>query len=359
MQFFGPASVLSAMRLPSQKAFAIGSVDVYWQGILLAAAIIAMILLTQLEAKRKRLPDDTTADLCLALIPCGLIGARIWYVLANYGLYANSFLEVFRFWDGGLALYGAVIFAALGLFVYSLKKKTSFPRLLDTLTPGLMLAMGIQMWGDFFNQTGFGPEITVESRMWFPFAVLIERTDTIHYAAFFYEFIWCILIFAFVWFFLRTRAKRDGAVFLWSILLYCAGHAAFNGLRGERAVFGPLGTVQLICILFALGAGLLLLLQSKKPLPAPVVEASASGDSASDDVPDLAVTDGGQVPNVGEISDQATVDTPDVLLDADPEAGLEPDADTKQAEVITAEVEPEPEAGPVEKTDPGQSTDAD
>ncbi len=262
-------SVPFAAAAPSPgEAFSIGSIIVYWQGILLAAAILLAILLTSLEAGRKRLPRDTTADLCLVLIPCGILGARLWHVLVNYAYYAGDFVGILRFWDGGLAIYGAVVFAALGVFVYALKMKINLFRLLDALTPGLIAALAIILWGDFFSQSGYGAEVVDAAQMWFPLAVLIAQTDTIHYAVFFYEFLWCALTFGFIWFFVRKRERRDGSVFLWATLLYCAGHGVFNALRAEHAALaGPFSLTQAACAAAALAAALLLIWQSGKPLP--------------------------------------------------------------------------------------------
>ena len=234
---------VAAARSPGE-AFSVGGISVYWQGVLLAAAILVAILITRLETGRKQLPKDTTVDLCLVLIPSGILGARLWHVLANYAYYAGDFFGILRFWDGGLAIHGAVVFAALGLFVYALKTKIPLPRLLDALTPGLTAALAIVLWNDFFNQSGYGAEVVDAAQMWFPLAVLIARTDTIHYAVFFYEFLWCALTFGFVWFFVRKRERRDGGVFLWATLLYCAGHVVFNALRGAYAA--PAGSFSLV-----------------------------------------------------------------------------------------------------------------
>ena len=268
MPFNGGSPIVFAMRLPTEVAFALGSVNVYWQGILMAAAMFSVILFTWVMCKQKALPGDTPVDLCLVMLPCAIVGARIWYVLSHYELYTNSFLQVLRFWDGGLTIYGAAIFAALGLFVYSLKAKIALSRLLDALAPGLVFGLALLVWGDFFSQTGYGPEITDAKAMWFPFAVLIEKSDTVHYAAFFYEFVWLVLVFALDWFCLRKRLVRDGSLFLFSMLLYCAGHAAFNLLRAASVPMSSgevFQTPLLISIFLAVFAGILLILRYKQP----------------------------------------------------------------------------------------------
>lgn len=247
------------MELPSEVAFMLGDTQVYWAGILFAAAILAAILFTGIEARLKRLPEDTVVDLCIVLIPCGIVGARVWYVLSHLDGFSGNALSALRFWDGGLSIYGAILFATLGLLIYTKIKKLSLPRLLDALAPGLVLSQAILLWSDFFTQRGFGAEVIDPNLAWFPLCVLIRRTDTIHLAVFFFEFLWCILILALVLSRIRKRFCRDGAAFLRVVLLDGVGHAVFNAMRVDcQAIWGPLDAVGGIC-LFAAAIALVLL----------------------------------------------------------------------------------------------------
>ncbi|MEN6417699.1 MAG: prolipoprotein diacylglyceryl transferase [Clostridiaceae bacterium] len=259
----------SAMKLPSRVAFSVAGFDIYWSGLLLAVGIILAILLAQVESKRKKLPSDTAVDLCLIGIPMGVVFARIAYVLLHLSYYKASPLTMLYIWDGGLSVYGAIAGVLIGIVIYSLAKKLKFFSLTDLLAPGLLLAQGFALWGNFFDQVGYGPEVKSASLEWFPFSVLIEKTDTIHYAAFFYGFVWCALVFAALWLIVRKRAKREGALTLWYILLFSIGQFALEFLlQSTETVLGVIRISQLVYGVLAITALLLLVLRSgKEPVP--------------------------------------------------------------------------------------------
>ncbi|MDL2234897.1 prolipoprotein diacylglyceryl transferase [Christensenellaceae bacterium OttesenSCG-928-L17] len=240
------------MKNPDRIAFHVFGWPIYWYGILIAAGIIIAMLLAMREAKRKELKDDTILDLCLILIPCGIIGARLYYVALEWETYAGNIASIFKIWEGGLAIYGGVIGGAIGAFIYSRVKKIRFLKLADTVAPGLVLAQAIGRWGNFFNQEAFGLPVTDTNLLWFPLTVRIdglhEYVDAgkglsylapnycpyeFHLATFFYESAWCLLIFAFLWFILRKRAKHDGDLFVWYLLLYGFERMFVEGLRGD------------------------------------------------------------------------------------------------------------------------------
>jgi phosphatidylglycerol:prolipoprotein diacylglycerol transferase len=174
----------SAMKLPGPIAFSFSGYAVYWSGIFLAIGVILAIFLAQYEAKRRNLPPDTAVDLCLIGIPLGIVGARLFYVFTNFPLFQNDLLRILYFWDGGLSFYGAFIGILVGIALYSRKKSLRFFELTDLLAPGLLLTQALALWSDFSEQTGFGPAVTAPSLQWFPFAVLIEESNSIHAAVF-------------------------------------------------------------------------------------------------------------------------------------------------------------------------------
>lgn len=267
----------SAMKLPSRVAFSVSGFDIYWSGLLLAVGIILAILLAQVESKRKKLPADTAVDLCLIGIPMGVVFARLAYVLLHFSYYKASPLSMLYFWDGGLSVYGAIAGVLIGIVIYALSKKLKFFSLTDLLAPGLLLAQAFALWGNFFDQVGYGPEVKSASLEWFPFSVLIEKTDTIHYAVFFYGFVWCALVFAALWLIVRKRAKREGAVTLWYILLFSIGQFALEFLlQSTETVFWVIRISQLVYGVLAIAALLLLILRSGQEPALEVAEASSS-----------------------------------------------------------------------------------
>lgn len=234
-------SILSAMQNPDRIAFSIGDLTVYWYGILMALGIIVAVLLANVEAKRKKLSNDTAVDLCLATIPLGIIGARLYYVLFNFSQYASNPISILYIWEGGLAIYGAVLGGVVGIAIYSSVKKIRLLKLFDICAPGLVLAQAIGRWGNFFNQEAYGPLVLNPAHQWFPLAVLIDATSEIHYATFFYESMWCLITFLILWFILRKRVKHDGDIFLSYVLFYSFERMFVEGLRTDSLYIGATG----------------------------------------------------------------------------------------------------------------------
>ena len=229
------------MTNPDRVAFALFGKDIYWYGILMAVGIIIAIFLTLKEGKRKKFTEDNILDMCLVIIPCGIVGARLFYVLFELEFYLSNPIKMLYVWEGGLAIYGAVIGGLVGLFFYARHKKARFLKLCDCLAPGLVLAQAIGRWGNFFNQEAYGRPITNPNLMWFPFAVRIDGvhyfdgqicTNPYHMATFFYESMWCLLIFVFLWL-RRKKFKHDGDVLLTYTLLYGIERMFVEGLRGD------------------------------------------------------------------------------------------------------------------------------
>ena len=243
------------MNNPSRVAFTLFGRDVYWYGVLMALGILIAVWLTLKEGKRKRLTEDDILDMCLVIIPSGVVGARLYYVIFEWASYASNPIRALYIWEGGLAIYGAVIGGLLGMFIYSKVRKIRFLKLADCIAPGLVLAQAIGRWGNFFNQEAYGLPVTPEMLAahpilgYFPISVAIEGTHYfdkaictacataangahLHLATFFYESAWCLIVFVVLWL-TRKRVKHDGDTFFLYVLLYSLERTFVEGLRGD------------------------------------------------------------------------------------------------------------------------------
>ena len=234
------------MRTPSTAvAFSIFGHEIRWYGILMALGVILAVILGAHEVKRKKMYRETMYDLCLWAIPLGIIGARLYYVLFELDYYISNPVSILYIWEGGLAIYGAVIGGMIGIMIYSLRKKVRFLKLADIVAPGLVLAQAIGRWGNFFNQEAYGPLVTNEAHKWFPLAVQLD-SGAIHYATFFYESMWCLLIFLVLWFFVRKRQKHDGDMILTYAMLYAFERMLVEQLRQDSLMLGSLRISQVL-----------------------------------------------------------------------------------------------------------------
>lgn len=234
---------LQDMTLPDSVAFSIFGKNIYWYGVLIAVGILLSVVLASIEAKRKRFYKDVVLDLCLWVIPLGVIGARLYYVLFELEDYLANPIEILYLWEGGLAIWGAVIFGLLGAFIFSRIKKIRFLALGDLIAPGLVLAQALGRWGNFFNQEAYGPAVKDVAMQWFPYAVKIEGVHYFngeicecvahaHMATFFYESLWCLIVFLIIWL-LRKRMKHDGDMLLTYVMLYSFERMLVESLRGD------------------------------------------------------------------------------------------------------------------------------
>lgn len=239
-----------------QSRYIVGTLP--WYSVLMVAGICAAILIALREEKRLQLPKDTVIDLALWLIPCGIVGARLYYVLFAWDTFAADPISVLYIWRGGLAIYGAIIGGALAAVAFSRKRHLRLTTLMDMVAPGLILAQAIGRWGNFFNMEAYGLEVTNPAWQFFPAAVLIPEggRQVWHMATFFYESLWNLLGFAALMA-ARKRMRRSGDVLCWYLMIYGGGRLIIEGLRldslmttGGSARISQLLSVGLCLIVF-------------------------------------------------------------------------------------------------------------
>ena len=140
----------------SPVAFNIGGFEVYWYGIIIAAAMLLAIFLGVKDSKKLNFPTSLIYDFILVAIPVGIIGARAYFILFNLEYYSQDWSRVVDTRSGGLAIYGGVLGAALGAYIMCKIRKISFTALADYVIVYVPLAQAIGRWGNFFNQEAFG-----------------------------------------------------------------------------------------------------------------------------------------------------------------------------------------------------------
>ncbi|NLI22825.1 MAG: prolipoprotein diacylglyceryl transferase [Clostridiales bacterium] len=242
------------MAIPYSR-YLIGNLP--WYSVLMVGGILIAYLIGTREEKRIGLPRDSMLDMVLVAVPCGIVGARLYYVLMSLDQFAADPISVFYVWEGGIAIYGSIIGGALGVYAYCRVKKRSFAALLDIAAPGLALAQAVGRWGNYFNREAFGPVITDPRWQFFPAGVLIEESGAPiwHVATFFYESMWNLGVFAVLWA-IRRRVKRRGDLFLWYMALYGSGRFLVEQLRTDSLyLFGLRASQYLSLVLCAAVAG--------------------------------------------------------------------------------------------------------
>lgn len=205
-----------------------------WYSFLIVIGASAAIFLACREAVRKGLSSELIIELALWILPVGIIGARLYYVVFSWHQFREDPVSILRIWEGGLAIYGGIIAGLLTLLFFARKKTVSPLLLCDILVPGLALAQSIGRWGNYFNIEAYGPAVSNASLCFFPFAVQVPAEhNTWHLATFFYESVWDLGVFLFLVCFRRRFLRRKGDVFFSYLLLYGSGRLVIEELRTD------------------------------------------------------------------------------------------------------------------------------
>ena len=224
-----------------------GGLEVRWYGIILTLGIVAGFLYAMFRAKEEGFTPDDVIDYALWTVLLAILGARTYYVLTTLGegLY-HSFYDVIAIWEGGIAIYGAIIGGATGLLVVGYFKKIGRDRILkvfDMVAPGVMLGQIIGRWGNFVNGEAHGIE-TAEN--FFLRMGLTYGTRTYYYhPTFLYESLWNLVGFVLINVFYRKK-KFDGQVLLAYLGWYGFGRMFIEGLRTDSLYVGDFRISQVV-----------------------------------------------------------------------------------------------------------------
>ena len=251
-------------------AFSIGKIDIAWYALIITLGIIAAGLYTMWRANQVRITVDDIIDFLLIVVPSGIIGARLYYVLTKLEDF-SSFKEVINISNGGLAIYGGILAGALAVFLVARFKKIPFLTIADCCTPGIILAQSIGRWGNFMNGEAYGYQTDAFIRMG------LQNTNTRYdfgtlemvfvHPTFLYESVWNLVGFILINLFYKHR-KYDGQVFMMVFGWYGLGRLWIEGLRTDSLmIFGDTVRVsQLLAILiFIASASALIYFFIKKP----------------------------------------------------------------------------------------------
>ncbi len=236
-----------AERTIDRVAFTVGGVSVYWYGIILTLGIVAGFFYVTYRAKFEGFTTDDVIDYAIVTVFLAIIGARTYYVLTTIkdGLY-DSFLDVIAIWQGGIAIYGAIIGGACGLLVVSHFKKVKGKRVLkvfDMVSPAVMLGQIIGRWGNFVNGEAHGVK-TAEDFI-FRMGLGSGNRQVFYHPTFLYESVWNLVGFVLINIFYKKK-KYDGQIMLMYLGWYGLGRMFIEGLRTDSLYIGAFRISQVV-----------------------------------------------------------------------------------------------------------------
>ena len=216
---------------------------IYLYALIIVTGMVLAILLTAYFFKKRGYDPYDVCVYALAVIPLGVLGARLYVFIFPWAGQEADWGNFFNFRNGGLGIYGGVILGYITTFVVSKIKKHDFKIVGDAIIPGLLIAQSIGRWGNFANQEAFGPVITNPNLQWFPFGVFIEADGQWHNATFFYESMATLLGFVICLLLLRSKKYKLGWLTAFYGIYYGIARLLIEGLRTD-SLFLWIGTVQ-------------------------------------------------------------------------------------------------------------------
>ena len=238
-------------------AFNVFGRNIAWYGIFVTAGILCGIFYAFWRGQKNNgIIVDDMIDVAIFSIPAAIIGARLYYIIFEINRF-KSFYDVIAVWEGGLAVYGGIIFGFLTAFAVCRFKKLSFLKVFDSAAPAFMLGQIIGRWGNFTNAEAYGIKTDL---LW---GMQINGKAAVH-PIFLYESLWNLAGFIIINLIYKKK-KFDGQIFLMYITWYGFGRMFIEGIRGEDTLkLGSFRISQVVGFLcFVAGTALIFYMMSK------------------------------------------------------------------------------------------------
>lgn len=230
--------------------FSIGGNDftIKWYGVIIGFGLILAALFGGRMAYKWHMDLSKMIDVLIYGMLGGIVGARLYYCIFSWDNYKDNLLDIFKIWEGGLAIYGGIIGGILAAFITCKVEKLNFYNLLDCVGMSLLIGQGIGRWGNYANQEAFGSNTNGSYGMWSEKVsdyIIRHQADLpdvdpakpVH-PTFFYEFVWCMVGFGLLYLICRKFRKFSGQIFLCYGIWYGIGRTIIEGLRTDSLYVG-------------------------------------------------------------------------------------------------------------------------
>ncbi|MCL1935600.1 MAG: prolipoprotein diacylglyceryl transferase [Defluviitaleaceae bacterium] len=232
----------------SRVAISLFGLNIYWYGVIIAFAVFLGSYITTREAKRTGQNPEIYSDFLFWIIPGGIIGARLYYIIFSS---SQNITDIFDFRTGGLAIYGMIIGSTIMAFLFCKRRKINFGKLLDTSVFALVLGQSIGRFGNFINREAFGVytnnifalRYRVDQLNFLPpeLANTIINYNGVDYVqvhpTFLYESFFNLILFTFLIFF-RKHKKFEGHLLMIYLVGYGTVRAFLETLRTDSLMIG-------------------------------------------------------------------------------------------------------------------------
>jgi prolipoprotein diacylglyceryl transferase len=229
-------STLLFIPSPPRAVWEIGGFPLRAYALCIIVGILVGMAIATRRWRARGGSSETFETVVAVAVPLGIIGARLYHVATDYHLYfgpGRNPVDALKIWQGGLGVWGAIAFGALGAWLVARRRQVRFAALLDAAAPGILVAQGIGRLGNWFNQELFGRPTTL------PWGLEIapqyrpagfEQYSTFH-PTFLYELLWTFAAAALLIWLDRRFRLGHGKVFALYVVLYTAGRFWIEALR--------------------------------------------------------------------------------------------------------------------------------
>ncbi len=218
------------IELDPIREFSIGPFSIHMYGIIIAAGLILAATYAIRRSQEFGLTEDHILDGILWVTPFAFVCARLYYCFFSWELYRDNPISILYVWNGGIAIYGGVLGAVVGVIAFCKIKRIRLLSALDIVSLGFLIGQSIGRWGNFFNREAFGAETT--SFLCMGLYQPATGATTYHHPTFLYESVWNLTGFVLLHF-LSKKRRYDGQVALGYLAWYGLGRAMIEGLRTD------------------------------------------------------------------------------------------------------------------------------
>ena len=248
------------IEIDPPSGFTAGPLTVNFYGLIIAIGLVLAVVYAWKRCNQFGIKADDITDGVLYIVPFAVICARAYYCIFEWkAKFASDPISVLYIWQGGLAIYGGVLGALLGVAVFCHFKRIKMAALLDLVALGFLIGQCLGRWGNFFNREAYGAETDFFLRMGLMLTPDRFSSAEMHYyhPTFLYESVWNLAGFV-ILHFVSKRRQYDGQIALGYALWYGLGRAWIEGLRTDSLYWGDFRVSQMLAVLSCVSAAIAL-----------------------------------------------------------------------------------------------------
>ena len=236
--------------------FSIGPITIYWYSIMILLALVIGYSIIIRYCKKEGMDSSIISDMLCYLVVFSILGARVYYVLFNFSLFKDDLIGIFKIWNGGIAIYGAIIAGVIYIYYYCKKNNINFIKMLDIFSLSLLLGQGIGRWGNFFNSEAYGgiTTYTALKDLYIPEFIIkgMYIDGAYRQPTFLFESIWCLVGVLILWIIRNKYFNVNGKQVCFYLTWYGLGRFFIEGLRSDSLYMGSFRISQIVSIIMIL-----------------------------------------------------------------------------------------------------------